>query len=201
MGLVFVRESDLDHAGDAMTSAIFSDGRPMSEQDFVALGETPERIELFDGSLHVTPAPTPRHQRMSFKLALVLEAAAQRVGLHTLEAVNVRLGPDRIPIPDLVITSAIDFDELVIDAAAVRLVCEVVSPSNAATDKVLKMHYYAAAGIPWYLLVEQDTGTLRLFGLSGDSYVERSSARVGQTLALTRPLSVVIDPRELLPPS
>ena len=83
MGLVFVRESDLDHAGDAMTSAIFSDGRPMSEQDFLALGETSERIELFDGSLYVTPAPSPRHQRMSFKLAVILEAAAQRAGLPT----------------------------------------------------------------------------------------------------------------------
>ena len=201
MGLVFVRESDLDPTGDAMTSAIFSDGRPMSEQQFLALGETPERIELFDGSLHVTPAPTPRHQRMSFELAVVLRPAAQRAGLHTLEAVNVRLRPDRIPIPDLVITSDIDFDELVIDASAVRLVCEVISPSNAATDKVLKMHYYAAAGIPWYLLVEQDTGTLRLFELSGDKYVEHSSAKVGQTLEMTAPISVVIDPRELLPPS
>ena len=82
-----------------------------------------------------------------------------------------------------------------------RLVCEIISPSNAATDKVLKMHYYAAAGIRWYLLVEQDTGTLRLFELSGDRYVEHSSAKVGETLELTTPVSVIIDPRDLLPPS
>jgi Uma2 family endonuclease len=173
----------------------------MNEHEYLALGETPERIELFDGSLHVTPAPCPRHQHMSSRLGAVLDHAARRVGLHTLRAVNVRLRPDRIPIPDLVITSDIDFDELVIDAAAVRLVCEIISPSNAATDKVLKMHYYAAAGIPWYLLVEQDTGTLRLFELSGDRYVEHSIAKVGETLELTTPVSVVIDPRDLLPPS
>ena len=201
MGLVFVRESELDHAGDAMTSAIFTDGRPMSEAEFLALGETPERIELFDGSLHVTPAPTPRHQRISLELAVILRSAAQRAGLHALEAVNVRLRPDRIPIPDLVITGDIDFDELVVDASAVRLVCEMISPSNAATDRVLKMHYYAAAGIPRYLLVEQQTGTLRLFELAGDKYVEAQTAKAGEVLRLTEPVAVDLVPEDLLPPS
>jgi Uma2 family endonuclease len=200
MGLVFVRESGLEHAGDAMTSAIFTDGRPMSEAEFLALGETPERIELFDGSLHVTPAPTPRHQRVSFKLAAAIEPAAEPAGLHVLEAVNVRLRPDRIPIPDLVITGDIDFDELVVDASAVRLVCEIISPSNAATDRVLKMHYYAAAGISRYLLVEQQTGTLRLFELAGDKYVEAQTAKAGEVLRLTEPVVVDLVPEDLLPP-
>ena len=55
-----------------------------------------------------------------------------------------------------------------------QLVCEIISPSNAATDKVLKMHYYAAAGIEWYLLVEQETGALHLYRRQGGHYVEQS---------------------------
>ena len=43
-----------------MTSAIFGRGSPMTEEEFFALGETSERVELFDGSLYLTPAPTPR---------------------------------------------------------------------------------------------------------------------------------------------
>jgi Uma2 family endonuclease len=80
-------------------------------------------------------------------------------------------------------------------------VCEIISPSNAATDKVLKTHYYAAAGIPWYLLVEQETGTLHLFELIGDKYVEVQTAEVGAVLRLAEPVAVDLVPEDLLPPS
>lgn len=182
-----------------MTAAVFGHGGPWTEEEYLALGETPERVELFDGSLFVTPAPTPRHQRISRRLGNALESGADGAGLHVLEAVNVRLRPGRIPIPDLVITGDINFDELVIEASAVRLVCEIISPSNAAADKVLKMHYYAAAGIPWYLLVEQDTGTLHLYRLSGSHYVEHSVTKPGDTLHLTEPVTAEIRPDDLLP--
>ncbi len=184
-----------------MTSAIFARGLPMTEEEFLALGETSERIELFDGSLFVTPAPTPRHQYISRRLANALDPGADAAGLHVSEAVNVRLRPDRIPIPDVVVTTMIDFSQPVIDAGAVRLICEIVSPSNASADKVLKMHYYAAAQIEWYLLVEQETGALRLYQLSGGRYIERTVAEPGDVFRMTEPLTATIDPGALLPPS
>ncbi|WP_317620753.1 Uma2 family endonuclease [Actinoplanes sp. KI2] len=107
--------------------------------------------------------------------------------------------PDRIPSPDLVITTDMEH-KLVLDADSVLLVCEITSPSNAATDKVLKMHYYAAAGIPWYLLVEQDSATLHLYALVDDTYVEKAVVRPGDLLRLTEPVVAVLDPVELSPP-
>ncbi|SCL41099.1 Endonuclease, Uma2 family (restriction endonuclease fold) [Micromonospora pallida] len=181
-----------------MTAALFDHDGPWTEEEYLALGETQQRVELFDGSLHVTPAPTPRHQRIARRLGNVLEPAAEAVGLELLEAVNVRLRQDRIPIPDLVITSPIDLDEVNVDAADVQLICEIVSPGNAATDRVLKMHYYAEARIPWYLLVEQDTGSLHLYREKNGHYVEESTARRGDVLELTEPVHVTIRPERLL---
>ena len=182
-----------------MTAAVFDHEGPWTEEEYLALGETQQRVELFDGSLHVTPAPTPRHQRISRKLGNILEAAAETAGLELLEAVNVRLRPGRVPIPDLVITGPVDLDELMIEAADVRLICEIISPSNAATDKVLKMHYYAAAGVEWYLLVEQENGTLHLYRRHGSHYREQSITKPGEVLELTEPVKARIRPEELLP--
>ncbi|MFF5217272.1 Uma2 family endonuclease [Micromonospora sp. NPDC000442] len=182
-----------------MTVAVFDHEGPWTEEDYLALGETSQRVELFDGSLHVTPAPTPRHQRISRKLGNILEAAAEAVGLELLEAVNVRLRPGRVPVPDLVITTPVDLDDPYIEAADVRLVCEIISPGNAATDNVLKMHYYAAAGIEWYLLVEQTTGALRLYQRRGRHYVEHQAVKRGAVLHLNAPVQATIRPEDLVP--
>ncbi|MEV1285752.1 Uma2 family endonuclease [Micromonospora sp. NPDC049679] len=182
-----------------MTAAVFGHGGPWTEEEHLALGETLKRVELLDGSLFVTTAPTPRHRRISRRLANALEPGAEAAGLHVHEAVNVRLKPGRMPIPDVVITEDIDFDELVVDAAAVRLVCEIISPSNAAADRVLKMHHYAEAGIGWYLLVEQETGALHLHRLDGRHYVEHSVTKPGDLLRLTEPVVAEISPEALLP--
>ena len=181
-----------------MISAIFGHGRPMTEDEFLALGEISERVELFDGCLHVTSGLTPRHQYISSQLAQALDNGA--ADLHVLKAVNVRLRDGRIPIPDLVVVSMIDFKDPVIDARSVRLVGEIVSPTNAAIDEVLKKHYYATAGIPWYLLIEQDTGALHLHELVGNHYVERSVTKVGEALRLTDPVDATLYPADLLPP-
>jgi hypothetical protein len=74
-----------------------------------------------------------------------------------------------------------------------------VTPSSAAADKILKMHFYAAAGIPWYLLVEQDTGSLHLYRLAGERYVEHSVTSAGGTLRLAEPFEASIRPEDLLP--
>jgi len=178
----------------AVDARFFGHGALWTEAEFLDLGETPDRVELFDGSLVVSPSPTPTHQRVSVRLYNVLEPVASETGLQVYLAVNLRVKTNRLTIPDLVIVRPIDADELVVDASSVELVCEITSPSNAATDRVTKMHYYAEAGIPSYLLLEpRPTLRTKLFRLVDGHYVVAGEGSAEQVLRMTEPFAVDID--------
>ncbi|MFF5174382.1 Uma2 family endonuclease [Micromonospora sp. NPDC000089] len=167
-----------------------------TEDDYLALGKTPGRVELFDGSLLVSPVPNLRHQLIAHRLAGSLEATA--TDLLVLAATNVRLDVDRIAIPDVVVAGA-DEPGVPLQASGIALICEVLPPGNAVVERVLKMRLYAIARIPWYLLVEQDGDghVLRLYRLDGAHYVENRVAKAGETLSVAEPFRWQLDPAAL----
>ncbi|MEU8184470.1 Uma2 family endonuclease [Micromonospora sp. NPDC049047] len=86
-----------------------------------------------------------------------------------------------------------------VPADAVLLVGEITAPHTAVIDRVLKPHVYAAAGIEWYLLADQETLALHLYQLEDARYVRRSTTRVGEVLELTEPVRATIRPEDLVP--
>jgi Uma2 family endonuclease len=163
-------------------SSVPATGLPLTEADYFSVGPTAARVELWDGTLHACPRESPRHQLIQGALASALRAG--RENLHILPSVAVRLDPGRIAVPDIVVTGGIDLDAPLVDASSVRLVCEVVSPNSAAVDRALKMYSYAAAGIPCYLLAEQEYNSLYSYVLSGGVYVQNSVMHLHQATGL-----------------
>ncbi len=172
----------LDHAG------------PWTEQDYLALPDDRRRIELLDGGLLVSPAAGGRHQRLSFQLCYALGRAAPS-WLEVLEAVNVRVAPGRILIPDLVVVTNPGLDLAVWDPAEVAMVVEIVSAGSVAADRAIKPQLYSAAGIEHYLRIElSGSGPSSVaYRLQRGHYVEVASSRSGQLLRLAQPFPVDLD--------
>lgn len=167
---------------------------PWTEQDYLALPADRRRIELLDGSLLVSPSAGFRHQRLSFQLCYALAVAAP-ANLEVLEAINVRVAPGRILIPDLAVVSTPGANRTLAEPADVVLVVEITSPGNAIVHRAPKPQLYAQAGIPHYLRVDEGghgPGAV-LYRLTRNSYQEVTHAIPGHPLVLTEPIAVTLD--------
>lgn len=151
------------------------------------------RAEVIAGVVVTAPAPLPRHSRAQGALRRFVggpfdddDGRGGPGGWWILLEVDVRLTPHDIVRPDLAgwrrDRLPQPWDIRPIDTRP-DWVCEIVSPSNAALDRVTKRKLYAA-GIPHYWIVDPDARTLEAFRLSGErwldagSYDERATARI-----------------------
>ncbi|MFB9624446.1 Uma2 family endonuclease [Nonomuraea helvata] len=172
---------------------------PYTVDDLLKLPDDGNRYELFNGSLVVSPAPTPLHQRAIYRLAHILTDAAPP-GLEALPTVNVCPGDKDFYIPDLVVVPEAVSESvgLMFAPSDLLLAVEVVSPSTKMHDRGAKAAAYAAAGIPLYWRVEPEPGpALYVHELEGDSYRDPSVYKAGTTVTLSTPYRVSFDPAEL----
>lgn len=106
---------------------------------------------------------------------------------------------ERFYVPDLVVShpGASTAEE---ERAAIVLIAKVTSPASADTvynDRVIKPVQYAKAGVPLYLLVDQERTAWTLFGL-GDKpgYQVLSAGEFGESVPLPTPLGFSIPTTE-----
>jgi len=128
---------------------------PFTVHDLFEMPDDGNRYEVLEGSLIVSPAPTPAHQLAADRLRALLVAAAPP-DLKVLTTVTVRLGDDGTGfVPDVVVTPTSP-EEMgaFLDPHEVLAVVEVVSPGSRTQDRTIKAEEYAAVGIPSYWRVE-----------------------------------------------
>lgn len=139
----------------------------VSEEGFLSLPESMEKIELIDGEVIMSPAPNTWHQELLLRIVFALRSWAQRaaptafVGISPLD---VRFGPDRILQPDaIVVLSGVSLQAVGPIDRIPDLCIEVLS-SNRAYDRLTKRHVYAEAGVSEYWVVEPSGVVERWFG-------------------------------------
>jgi Uma2 family endonuclease len=165
------------------------------------------RVEYVDdGVLLVMNPPAPQHRAIvrllveAILLAVLTKATPVRWAVDSENFQWELPGQsDRFYVPDLVVSQpgAGTAEE---ERAAIVLVAEVTSPASADTvynDRVIKPVQYAKAGVPLYLLVDQERTAWTLFGL-GDKpgYQVLAAGKFGESVPLPAPLGFSIPTTE-----
>lgn len=171
----------------------FDRAEPWTEQDFLELPED-RRVELVDGRLVVSPYAGVPHQRLAVRLNQAMATVAPD-GFEVLETLNVRVGTDRILIPDIVVITDPGLEDLVCDGADVAMVVEIVGPRDPPPERGVKPRLYAESGIPHYLHVVRtaEGPSATAFQLDDGRYISVAHAAPGERLRLGSPFPLEVD--------
>ena len=150
---------------------------------------TPEdkRYELLDGELIMVPAPNLGHQRIGAELGTRLYTFVKEKGLGEVffAPCDVVLSNTDVVQPDLLFVSN-ERAHLLLGGDNVRgapdLVVEILSPSTAGRDRMLKCALYAKHSVKEYSLVDPDARTVTVLRLGEDAFEVEAIYGEGQTM-------------------
>jgi Uma2 family endonuclease len=155
------------------------------------------RVELIEGKIHVVHPANGEHEEIVSEVTGQVRDHRKDYGRYTGIGLHV---PDASAtgqvVPDLVIAPKGSFadDQRYHDPAPVVLVGEVTSESTADNDRGPKLRGYARAGIPCYLLIDREAGTVIVYSEpSEDRYTRAAEIEISKTVALPEPLGFDLD--------
>lgn len=150
--------------------------RPATYEDLLAV---PDHLvaEIVDGQLYTSPRPAPRHADASSGLGGALRGPFDRGrggpgGWRILDEPELHLGPD-VLVPDLAGWRRERLPVLPDDSyftVAPDWICEVVSPSTAALDRVRKLGVYTRESVSHAWLVDPVAQTLEVLRLESSRW-------------------------------
>lgn len=134
-------------------------------QDYALLSGD-KRYELMDGDFYMTPSPFTIHQIISAKLHFELTEYVQNKGLGIVLAapMDVVLSDESVVQPDVFFIS--HEQKNIIKPENIRgapdLVVEILSPSTAERDLVVKKRLYARYAVKEYWIVDPEKKTIEV---------------------------------------
>ncbi len=125
--------------------------------DVLAMPEQPGKtIEVIDGELFVTPAPTTHHQLVAGILYTILAnySLVEPVGIVFYSPADIVPAPDTLVQPDVFVSPFIDggVPRSWSEITTLVLAIEVLSPSTQRRDRVAKRHLYARMGCEYWIV-------------------------------------------------
>ena len=155
------------------------------------------RYEILDGTLIVSPSPTPRHQRAIVRLLLLLNAACPTD--HEVFVAPLDWQPDRRTSlePDLLVVRKDRIGAKNITQTP-TLVLEVLCPGTARIDRMIKFSRYAEGGIGQYWIVDPAVPSVEVYDLVEDGYAMVASGSGTESVTVVGPLTVTVVPEDLV---
>jgi Uma2 family endonuclease len=149
--------------------------RPLTVEDLECFPDDGNRYEILQGELLVSPAPSPKHGRLSVALIVALDQFISSHGGGEIfhAPVDVVLSPNDTVQPDVCFVSTTRrgiVGERWIEGAP-DLVVEIISPSSHQMDLVRKRALYAQAGVPEYWIVDPDQRAIFVLALENAAYI------------------------------
>ncbi len=151
-----------------------SQRRSLTAADLQTLPDDGNRYEIIGGQLIVSPSPSYRHQRASFKLGSALDTFLTDTGVGQAVAapMDVYLSPNDVVQPYLLVVlegrAEIIQNRGIMGAPDV--VIEIVSPSSIETDFLRKSKLYELYGVREYWIVNPESQMVSVQTLHDDRF-------------------------------
>jgi len=130
------------------------------------LPEDGKRYEVIHGELVVTPSPRPRHERVRVRLMEVLQPYLRATGMPEslfVAPCEISWDEDTLVQPDLLIVPS---EEITNDWSTYKtllLAVEVLSPSSARYDRVVKRRLYQEYHVGTYWVVDHEAAVVEVW--------------------------------------
>jgi len=120
----------------------------------------------------MTPSPGITHQRLERKLLLQLDAGSSQCGkCEALSEIDWCVSDDTVVRPDIVIACDISGERL---SKTPALIIEIISPSTARRDELLKFDLYQREGVKWCVLVYSRENKAKVYRFSEGQYMKEA---------------------------
>ena len=141
------------------------------------------RWELIHGIAYaMTPAPTLKHQELSFKIGLQLyHALKDSSQCKSFMAVDWQVTEDTVVRPDNLVVCGHNISGTRLTIPPV-LVFEILSPSTSRQDKILKYKLYEKTGIKYYCIVDPESPGTDLFEFRQNKYEKTEDFKNGKMI-------------------